>query len=52
MKQLSLLSGPDESQMVELANGDVLMESRNNFAVQTGHKSRMTSLSTDGEPPR
>ena len=43
--------GPDESQMVELSNGDILMESRNNFAVQTGHKSRMISLSTDGEPP-
>jgi hypothetical protein len=40
--------GPDECQMVELANGDVRFEARNNFAVQTGAKARMVSVSKTG----
>jgi hypothetical protein len=40
--------GPDEGQMVELSNGDIRLEARNNFAVQTGHKARMVTISHDG----
>ena len=40
--------GPDEAQMVELSNGDIRFEARNNWAAQTGHHARMVAISRDG----
>ena len=44
--------GPDECSLVELGNGDMRMDARNNFATETGHPTRMHFTSTDGGDAR